>query len=133
MEWISKQAEIDAQCQRIMTALKVSEAEAREILAYDAEVEHTSKAEFDLPPDKLEVARKYAHTGTRKMKETGLNLPKKERKPNEAKREIMEVLRKAIADISPTVTVTNIERQLSFELDGETYEVTLVQKRKPKN
>ena len=116
-----------------MTALKVSEAEAREILAYDAEVEHTSKAEFDLPPDKLEVARKYAHTGTRKMKETGLNLPKKERKPNEAKREIVETLRQAISELSDNVTVTNIERQISFELDGETYEVTLVQKRKPKS
>ena len=130
---MSKQSELDAQCKRIMTALKVSEAEAREILAYDAEVEHTSKAEFDLPPDKLEVARKFAHTGTRKMKETGLNLPKKERKPNEAKREIVEALRQAISEMSDNVTVTNIERQISFELDGETYEVTLVQKRKPKS
>ena len=130
---MSKQAELDAQCERIMKALKVSEAEAREILAYDAEVEHTSKAEFDLPPDKLEVARKFAHTGTRKMKETGLNLPKKERKPNEAKREIVEALRQAISEMSDNVTVTNIERQISFELDGETYEVTLVQKRKPKS
>lgn len=115
-----------------MSALGVSEEEANAILAYDNEVEHTSRAEFDLPPDKQEVARKFAHTGTRKMKETGLNLPKKERKPNEAKREIVEVLRKAISDISEAVTVTNIERQISFELDGETYEVTLVQKRKPK-
>lgn len=130
---MSKQAELDAQCKRIMAALKVSEAEARDILAYDAKVEHTSKAEYDLPPDKLEVARKFAHTGTRKMKETGLNLPKKERKPNEAKREIVEVLRKAISELSETVTVTNIERQISFELDSETYEVTLVQKRKPKS
>ena len=115
-----------------MKSLKVSREEADAILAYDNKVEHTSNAEFDLPPDKLQVARKFAHTGTRKMKETGLNLPKKERKPNEVKRDIMEVLRKAVSELSETVTVTNIERQLTFDLDGETFEVTLVQKRKPK-
>lgn len=115
-----------------MQSLGVSREEADEILAYDNKVEHTSRAEYDLPPDKAKVAQKFAHTGTRKMKETGLNLPKKERKPNEAKRDIMEVLRKAVAELSEAVTVTNIERQLTFELDGETYEVTLVQKRKPK-
>ena len=59
--------------------------------------------------------------------------PKKERKPNQAKRDIIQVLNEALTDIADNVTVTNIERQISFELDGETYEVTLVQKRKPKS
>jgi hypothetical protein len=58
--------------------------------------------------------------------------PKKTRtrKPNETKRGIVETLVNAAMAAYGTVEITNPERQFRFEIDGETYEVTLVQKRK---
>lgn len=52
------------------------------------------------------------------------------RKPNETKREIMEKLASAMTAAYGVVEVTNVERQLRFEIDGTVFEVTLVQKRK---
>lgn len=53
------------------------------------------------------------------------------RKPNDTKRGIMEVLEAAVAGIAENgVEIVNAERQLRFSVDGNVYEVTLVQKRK---
>lgn len=52
------------------------------------------------------------------------------RKPNDVKRGIMELLENAVARAYGDVEVTNPERQLRFEIDGNVYELTLVQKRK---
>lgn len=57
---MSKESE---QLNRIMTALKVSEQEARDIMAYDKAVDRGEKTEYDLPQEKLEVARKFAIPG----------------------------------------------------------------------
>lgn len=54
------------------------------------------------------------------------------RKPNETKRAIIDLLADCIADsgYDDKLEITNPERQFRFEIDGKTYEVTLVQKRK---
>lgn len=52
------------------------------------------------------------------------------RKPNETKRAIIDLLANAIAGQYGECEITNAERQLRVEIDGNTYEVTLVQKRK---
>lgn len=52
------------------------------------------------------------------------------RKPNGTKRGIMELLEGVVAQAYGVVEVTNPERQLRFEIDGNVYELTLVQKRK---
>ena len=57
---------------------------------------------------------------------------KRTRKPNNVKRHIIDLLAGAITDEGHTPEVTNVERQFRFEIDGATYEVTLVQKRKAK-
>ena len=54
------------------------------------------------------------------------------RKPNDTKREIINLLVDAVNeayDEYGKAEVTNPERQFHFEIDGKTYEVTLVQKR----
>lgn len=57
---------------------------------------------------------------------------KRTRKPNETKRAIINQLADCIADAGydDKLEITNPERQFRFEIDGKTYEVTLVQKRK---
>jgi hypothetical protein len=119
---------------RIMQGLKCSEAEAAEILAYDKAVDRDEQTPYDLSQDKLEVARKFAHTGTRKP--TAYNFPKKERKTNATKAGLIEELFAFLSKKSDfsteNVTILNKERQISFKIGEETYELTLVQKRKPK-
>ena len=52
------------------------------------------------------------------------------RKPNDTKREIIDRLASCAGLAYGEVEITNPERQFRFEIDGKTYEVTLVQKRK---
>lgn len=54
------------------------------------------------------------------------------RKPNDTKRGIIDLLSTTMAKEADVfgVEITNIERQFRFEINGNTYEVTLVQKRK---
>jgi hypothetical protein len=52
------------------------------------------------------------------------------RKPNDTKRAIVDQLADCMVQAYGAVEITNPERQFRFEIDGKTYEVTLVQKRK---
>jgi hypothetical protein len=55
------------------------------------------------------------------------------RKPNDTKRGIINVLADSVKEAyveADAVEITNPERQFRFVIDGKTYEVTLVQKRK---
>ena len=123
------------QIKRIMQGLKCSEAEAKEVLAYDKAIEHGEKTAFDLPQDKLEVARKFAHTGTRKTP-TVYKFAKRERKPNATKAGIIAELFTFLAEninfAVENAEITNKERQIAFRIGEDSFELTLVQKRKPK-
>lgn len=55
---------------------------------------------------------------------------KRERKPNEDKREIVRVLQDTLQNCECEVTVTNPERELTFTWNGETYRLTLAKPRK---
>lgn len=54
------------------------------------------------------------------------------RKPNDTKRGIIDLLATTMGNESDVsnLEITNVERQFRFVIDGKTYEVTLVQKRK---
>ena len=71
-----------------MVKLNISEAEARHVIEYDKAIDRGEKTEYDLPEDKLNVARKFAHTGTRKP--TAYKFTKRERKPNATKAGIIK-------------------------------------------
>lgn len=118
-----------------MAGLKCDRQEAEQVYEYDKAVDHDEKTEFDLPPDKLKVAQKQAHTGTRKTS-TAYQFTKRERKPNATKggliAELAEFLSKNSGFAVENLEVTNKERQVAFEIGGDKFELTLVQKRKPK-
>lgn len=121
--------------QRIMDGLKCDRAEAEQVYEYDKAVDHDEKTEFDLPPDKLKIAQKQAHTGTRKTP-TAFKFTKRERKPNATKGGLIAELAQFLSENSgfavENLEITNKERQIAFEIGGEKFELTLVQKRKPK-
>lgn len=57
---------------------------------------------------------------------------KRERKPDEDKRLIIDILYKALADFDGA-EVKNIERQIDFKLNGRDYTVTLTKHNKEKD
>jgi hypothetical protein len=128
-----------AQKKRIMEALHCSEAEAEQIMADDKAIDRGEKMPFDLDAEAEKVARKFAHTGTRKSP-TAYKLDntggKRSRKENPTKASIISELAKFLEHDSENacveVDITNKERQIAFKIGENSYELTLVQKRKPK-
>ena len=118
----------ETQLSRIKAGLKCSDAEAAEILAYDKAIDHGEKTPHDLTPAQNKVAQSYARTGTRKP--TVYKFTTRERKPNEPKREIIQVLVDALTPICDSMEVTNAERQLDFDFYGVKYRVVLSAPRK---
>lgn len=120
-----------------MAGLKCDKAEAEQIYDYDRAVDHDEVTEFDLPPEKLKIAQKFAHTGTRQTKKPFVpNLTKRERKPNATKggiiAELAEFLKEHSGFSIENVEVTNKEREIAFRVGDDNFTLTLVQKRKPK-
>lgn len=120
---------------RIMAGLKCDRQEAEQVYEYDQAVNHDERTEYDLPPEKLKIAQKMAHTGTRKRPMVP-KLTKRERKPNATKGGIIAELAQFLTENSgfsvESVEITNKERQIAFTIGGDKFELTLVQKRKPK-
>lgn len=128
-----------AQKKRIMEALRCSEEEAEQIMADDKRIDRGEKMPFDLDAEHEKIARKYAKTGTRKAP-TVYKLDneggKRSRKENPTKASIISELARFLEHDSENacveVTITNKERQIAFKIGENSYELTLVQKRKPK-
>ena len=118
-----------------MNGLKCDRAEAEEVYAYDQAVKRDEKTEYDATPEQLKVEREMARTGTRKTP-TAYKFTKRERKPNATKGGLIAELAQFLLENSgfevKNLEITNKERQIAFEVGGERFELTLVQKRKPK-
>lgn len=121
---------------RIKAGLKCSDDEAQKVYAYDCAVEAGEKTEHDLPPDKLKTAQKFAHTGTRKTPTIYKFGAKPTRQPNVTKGGIIAELGEFLKSDSDyevkNLQITNPERQITFQIGDNTFELTLIQKRKPK-
>lgn len=123
----SVQAEINR-----LTKSGMSIKEATELALYDYAIEHDEKTEFDLTPEQEKASKEMRSTGTRKT--TTYNFKKRERKPNETKRKIIEFLFKVInaETLFENATVSNIERQIDFSVNEKSYSLTLTEHRPKK-
>ena len=121
--------------QRIIDGLHCSREEAEDVFKYDQAIDHDEKTDFDLTAAQQKVAQTYVRTGTRKTP-TVYTFTKRERKPNATKGGIVAELAKFLEEQSEfsvsDVQITNKERQIAFTIGSERFELTLVQKRKPK-
>lgn len=117
-----------------MEKLKISQEEAESLFQYDKAVDSGEKTEFDLSAEQQKVVSKMTRAD---RKPTIYNLTKRERKPNATKAGIIAALEVFLAETgefaAENIEITNKERQIKFQSAGETFELTLVQKRKPKN
>ena len=130
----------ETQKDRIMRILNVSAEEADEILKADKAIDRGERVPFDLSPEQEKMAKKYANVDTKKRKAPtvyNLDARGKARKENPTKASIIAELAKFLTETSENacemVEITNKERQIAFKIGENAYELTLVQKRKPKS
>lgn len=127
------------QIAKLMHILDCTEEEAKQIIADDKAIDRGEKMPFDLDADKEKIAKQYTKTGTRKAP-TVYKLDneggKRSRKENPTKAGIIAELAKFLEEQSENacvnIEITNKERQIAFAIGENNYELTLVQKRKPK-
>lgn len=114
--------------------LGLSREEALQTLADDKDIDQGKPKDFDLTKEQLKNVKQYTKTGTRKTSNTPT---KRERKENPTKALIIAELFKFLgenAEISAeNLEILNKERQIFFKCGENDYELTLTQKRKPKN
>lgn len=93
------------------------------------EIEHDRPTPSDLTPEQEKESQKARKGMARAVNAYGKEV-KRERKPNEAKRELVEAIARGLADYG--AQVTNLERQVDFVWQGVAYSVTLTAHRPPK-
>lgn len=120
----------ETQVERIMKNLGVSKEEALEIIECDKAIDRGEKMDFDLSAEAEKVARKFSNVGTRK---TDGKKTERKRKENTTKSSLIaEIARFLTENGYESVEITNKERQIALKSGENAFELTLVQKRKPK-
>lgn len=118
-----------------MRILKVSDAEADEIIAFDKAIDRGERTKYDLDPEAEKLAKKMANVKNHSTT-GGYKWEKRTRKENPTKQsivsELAEFLKSQSENACEDVEITNKERQIAFKIGENSYELTLVQKRKPK-
>ena len=110
--------------------LNITEDEARAVQETDKRIDRGEKL-FELSPE-LEAGAKKARRADRKKVEN----VKRERKPDEDKRELIQYLEGKLEDAHHydmdlgNITITNPEREMEFTYNGIKYRLTLMRPRK---
>ena len=121
----------ETQVDRIMKHLGCTKEEALEIIECDKAIDRGEKMDFDLDPETEKLSKKMVNVGTRNT--NGAKTERK-RKENPTKSTIISEIASMLSQKDyENVEITNKERQISFKCGENAFEITLVQKRKPKN
>ena len=131
----------EAQITKIMATLKISREEAIAVIREDEEIDKMpmSQVDNDLTPEQKK-AKKDATKATSDKRKRNYTFTKRERKPDEVKREIIETIAHNLdraccgenLDHPQDITIVKPEKEITFVLFGEEYSVTLTKHRKPK-
>lgn len=125
------------QQEKLMRVLGCTEEEALDIISNDKAIDQGKRVEFDLDPATEKMAKKMANTGTKRPTVYNFDTKGKVRKENPTKEGVIARLAKFLEENSENacenVEITNKERQISFSIGSDKYELTLVQKRQPKS
>lgn len=127
----------ESQKEKLMRLLGCTAEEAEDIIRTDSDIDHGKRTKYDLSKDEEKVAKKYTniHEKTKK-KPVALDNKPRERKANPTKGGIIAEIAAFLSEKSEFATenveITNKERMIAFKIGDESYEITLIQKRKPK-
>lgn len=126
----------ETQKEKLMRTLKCTAEEAEDIIACDKAIDKGERVYFDLSKEQEKQAKKFANAGTRKAP-TVFKFEQRKRKENPTKAAIIAEIAKFLQETSENacenVEITNKERQIAFKIGENSYELTLVQKRKSKS
>ena len=120
--------------QKDMKALGLTREEVLQMYKDDEAIDHGEKL-FELSAEQEKVAKKMRQAD---RTPTAYKFPKKERKPNEEKRHIIQIVKTLLEAFTlnetgeNTVAVSNVERQIDFTLGDNSYSVQLICHRKAK-
>lgn len=128
----------ETQIKKMMDTLKISREEAIEVIKDDEAIDSGEKL-FELTPEQKKNAKK-ATTTTGDKRKRSYTFTKRERKPDEVKREIIETIAHNLdraccgEDLtSPSnIQIVKPEKEITFTIFGDEYSVTLTKHRKPK-
>lgn len=118
-----------------MKTLGLSKEDAIQLVLDDKAIDKGEKMEFDLTDEQKKVSKKYTGTGTKKRTVYKFDSAKS-KKENPEKRELIARISEflTLIPILPVenMEVLNPERQISFKIGENSYELTLTLKRKQK-
>lgn len=122
-------ADKELEIKKYMNSLDISYEEAKQLWEDDQE-DFIGDAGEEMTVKAKEVMRTIHDART-----FDKNKPKVERvrKENPTKRTIIQALSDTVGEIAENVKITNIEKYISFQMNGEEYEINLIQKRKKKS
>jgi len=127
----------ETQKDRIMRILKVSSAEADEILAYDKAIDRAGakdRLDHDISLEAEKMVKKLYVNATEHKKPTVYKFNQRTRAENTTKSGIITALEQFLqAQGFENVSVENKERLINFTVGDTNFDLTLVQKRKPKS
>lgn len=122
--------------EEIMRLLDCSEEEALDVVETDEIIDKGGRTKYDLTKEQEKVAMKISAINERVAKDQSTNKRGKVRAENPTKSGIISNLAEFLTEMSnflcENVEITNKERQIAFTCGENSYELTLVQKRKPK-
>lgn len=125
----------ETQKEKLMRVLGVSEEEALDIIRHDKAIDQGKRTEHDLTAEQEKIAKKFTNAGG-KRKPMKLENKPRQRKENATKSGIIAEIAQFLMENSEfsteNVEITNKERQIAFKVGEDAFELTLVQKRKPK-
>ena len=115
----------------LMKTLNLTEKEARELQAYDRDIDNGKASPYDLDEEHAKVAKEMANVETHKMRKK--TVIEEDITKTSEKAKILLALSVFLAnseDINADkVEFLNVERQLAFYVGDNKYELVLTQKR----
>ena len=122
---------MDEAVKKIMGILECTEKEAQDVIATDKKIDKGEKL-FSLNSEQEKASKKARRAPT----VYNFDPSKRKKVENLVKRDLIQQLHCFLNGLNEVITniqIVNPERIISFDVQGNTYEFTLVQKRKPKN
>ena len=110
---------------KLMTKLGCTEAEALDIIANDKAIDRGADP-FPLSAEQKQAEKKMRATGSKAKTEKVVKNHKKDAEKAELISELAQFLTEKVENLE----ILNAERQISFKIGDNSYELTLIKKRK---
>lgn len=130
----------DDRIKQIAKTLDISYNEAKEMLEEDKKIDKMTKSSDinnDLDENQKKTVKKYTNVGRGKSVD-GVNAygkkAKRTIKADEVKQSIIKIIAEALESCEQvdTITITNIQKTISFKIGADDFEIDLKRKRKKK-